>query len=499
MNKNNSPLTRPVVLDLIGILLLFVFMFMSPPLGSDPGVGWHLKTGEWLSINKTFLYHDPFLWTTEGKEWISNQWLADLIFWQIFQLGDWDALALFCFAMPLLALLFLQGHIFWKLWQLQPVFFLSTSGLSILTYKTLPFIILSLSLLVAWVQWIIRPVIFSFSLFALVFYIVWSFLQDEGSSRHRFLFKLSLIFCLWANLHSAFPLGLGIIAAVIIGSIIEGRYDLAKFFSLSFVIAALSTLINPYGWNLHKNIYELLGNSYFMNLNAEWQSPDFTEIIFMPLLAALTLIAILFLLNSKQVPAWIKLIFLGLTILSLRSVRYISFLGMILPVVFVYLIYVKNNNLLPPHSSRAKGYKPALFFSVFTLLTAATFIPNLINPKRFSSELLNQVELWGALEEVCRDYSGKIISHPNYGGAITYKLYPACKASLDDRNELNGVESYQSFFAGLKNSNLPEIYKSEVLFLLPCKDLPKRNSSDYYFKSFGEFCLGRWGAAASSF
>ncbi len=46
---------------------------------NDPGVGWHLATGDYILKNFSIPFIDPFLGGQEGRAWICDQWLADLI------------------------------------------------------------------------------------------------------------------------------------------------------------------------------------------------------------------------------------------------------------------------------------------------------------------------------------------------------------------------------------------------------------------------------------
>lgn len=469
MSLKHTPLSSPFIFDILGVLFLLVFIFLAPPLGSDPGAGWHLKTGEWIWNNKSFIYNDPFLWTTDGKPWVANQWLADLIFWGIYSLGNWDALAIFCFSLPLAAMIFFQAGIFWSIKNNQ------TENRASIVYKAAPLVLFALSLLVAWIQWIIRPVIFSFALFSVVLFLSWFRHCTRKIKAFQFNCLLAGIFALWANLHSAFPLGLLILFSVSFSAALNKDYVQAKSFFCSFLIALIATLINPYGIGLHQNIYELLGNSYFMQLNAEWRSPDFHEVLFKPLASVVVLIVFI---SASKIDLWLKFLVALLLALSLQSVRYISFLGVLLPVFFAQAFYAKQTQ-----EAESKLYKP--IFCMLMILAAFSFslFTDKLQPAKFSSDLLNSKDLWIKLRSLCTQNGGRIFNHPDYGGAISFQLYPDCKAYIDDRNELNGEQAYSNFFQYLdKPDDMINIFG---LAMLPCKGREFEN----YTAKIGDVCL----------
>ena len=49
----------------------------------------------------------------------------------------------------------------------------------------------------------------------------------------------------------------------------------ARAMAWAFVVSAVATLVNPYGWRLHAHIYRYLGDRYLMNRIDEFRSPDF--------------------------------------------------------------------------------------------------------------------------------------------------------------------------------------------------------------------------------
>lgn len=483
---------KPMLLDGLGLLFFFVFLGIVPPFASDPGVGWHLKTGQWIVENFRVPHHDPFLWSSEGREWISNQWLSDIILWGIFKTGGFDALAIFCFALPLTTMIWVQGKILISIKQnnSEPQQNEESNTFhGLIFYKLKSLIvpsILSFSVFVAWIQWIVRPVVFSFVLFSILFYWIWKAHNLVKFPNGRFYFAVAALFVLWANLHSAFPLGLLMLAFSAFAALVEKNYARFRLFLSSTLIGLLATFINPYGYKLHGNIISLLGEPYFMSLNSEWLSPNFGDLIFLPLALAIGLM--IFASSSAQVskPLWIRFITVAFCILALRGVRYIPFLGLILPTILM------PANQQP--SSRKHLFEVSKFCPILLVLFSSTiFIISLFtsidSSGKYTSQLLRETKMWELVSSSCERADGKIYNHPDLGGGITFLLHPNCRASIDDRNELNGVESYKDFFKAMRADPSIDLAQLPKAMLIECNSPLASLAKEGYqgLKSVGDF------------
>jgi hypothetical protein len=110
---------------------------------------------------------------------------------------------------------------------------------------------------------------------------------------HEVSWTLPLIFLLWSNLHGGFTagffyLGLVLTLALMVGIVTQGAVPgLASLLHRSdepvpappvlgrvagiVVLSALATLLNPYGWHLHREIYQSLTDRFMLEVLHEWQ------------------------------------------------------------------------------------------------------------------------------------------------------------------------------------------------------------------------------------
>ena len=75
------------------ILVSGVFLMGSRNV-SDPDLGWHLKTGQYISAHKSVPHTDAFSYTRGGQPWVAHEWLSELFLYGLYRRGGWAGLIL---------------------------------------------------------------------------------------------------------------------------------------------------------------------------------------------------------------------------------------------------------------------------------------------------------------------------------------------------------------------------------------------------------------------
>lgn len=222
------------------LFILAVFFFNNLTL-IDPDFGWHLKLGELISmggIPKT----DPFSYTMPSFPFVDHEWLTNIIFYRLYQMIGTIGMSFLFAAISLIALLIVKS-------QNKSKFFLAPFFLACAVL--LPFLG-------------VRPQVETWVLTAILLKVVTS---DNFWRKWKWLFPV--YFLLWANLHGGFALGLVIFTLVLIS-----RSLVKKKILLSDIILWLScvgiTLLNPYGFNLWKEILQQLSDNHLRSAIVEW-------------------------------------------------------------------------------------------------------------------------------------------------------------------------------------------------------------------------------------
>lgn len=247
------------------LLLAMIVVLSTKPL-QDPDFGWHFRAGsdflKSLSIPRT----DPYSYTMPDWPWVNHEWLSQ------------------AFAVATQALFGNLGLSFVFALLLTVVFLWAGTATS---RTAVPFRLLaSLIALLASLP-ILGVRMQMFTLLGMVF-VLWAFYKyREG--RFKSLFWVPLVFILWTNLHGGFPIGIAILGLLTGGEVAkllafrfwpkvkswvsEVTLSWAQVGHLILItgLSALATLVNPYGWGLHHEIYGALTNTYMYENITEWQ------------------------------------------------------------------------------------------------------------------------------------------------------------------------------------------------------------------------------------
>jgi hypothetical protein len=492
----------------IALALYSLLVVQLPFFADDPGVGWHLATGELISSTHEIPRTDPFLASNFSRAWVSDQWLADLLFHSVFRTSGWNGVALSVIVLFLATYLGLLCRT------------IVTSGAS--RFSALLAALLAFK--IAQIHFIFRPVVFGFPLFTIVSS---RCLQVDRDKRGRYeLVSLALLFAAWANLHPSFMVGLILVALVPFTSFIRcagGAEDpsvnkAALYSDLRlFVACAAATLVNPWGIELHRSIFSLGGSGYFMQLHEEWRSPQFRDVegIVAEVFVMVIAVAHLFFLRTARIAPFEALSLLVFAHLGLQSVRMLPYFAIVASVPFARSVDVIVERI----ASRLTRLLPGLVHLIERLATrelraipASLSIPILCIVMIPLLEMTGHVSILQERGETRLQPSPEkypyeavhtllarettpdevvVLSVPEWGGFLTFFGQGRIKPVIDDRNTLVGEEFYRKYLETLSPEGRWERLAVELdakYFLLPrrarfteylrCRNLPVVHQDD---------------------
>jgi hypothetical protein len=260
----------PTGADLVFLLLaLAVVQGARGSMLDDPGLGWHLRNLDAMRAAGGWLTRDPFSLSPDGqpRAWHTNQWLGELPLWLGERWAGLEGIAavaalVAAFTLRCLYRMLLADGLPWPTAAVWTA--LAAAGTSC--------------------SWGARPNLFTMLFVLLTAHTLERFHAGRLSSR-RTLWLVPL-FAVWANTHGGFVAGFVLLGGTLA---IEGGLAVfaleaparqaargrARHLALLTAGAFGATLLNPYGLSLYRWVFQLLGDSYFMDLHQEWQSPDF--------------------------------------------------------------------------------------------------------------------------------------------------------------------------------------------------------------------------------
>ena len=256
MAVRNSTLLERALSALVyaGLLVYFIFPY------SDYDWGWHYRYGEYFFTHGKVLRHDIFSWTMPGYEWVNHSWLFDLLLYVLYTRFSFIGLSVAGALAGILTfhICIRRAHLsYWQTGILAVCFALLTKDIMIQGLRTQ---VVGLLLLAVLSDLLAR--------------------QREGQNWVYWI--LPALFCLWANLHGSFLLGLvvagvflgwDLVLAQIQGSPLPRRWFL---FAGSFAASIAATLVNPFTYGVYLEAKRHFGNPHLTYV-IEWLPPNFSE------------------------------------------------------------------------------------------------------------------------------------------------------------------------------------------------------------------------------
>ena len=410
----------------------------------DPGVGWHLKTGEHV-LSSGPLWEDPFL--IPVRAWVSDQWIGDLVLFLVFKIGNWELL----YGLSTLIFLLVPFVLVAKSVSYSGVSPVSSALISFLTFKAIM------------VQANLRPAMFGIAFFALVCFFI---SRVRGNKENKPLpIYLPLVFLLWANVHPSFVLGLLLVAFLWLDKLLVKRSFSVRLMLIGVVCFAC-TFLNPYGINLHLSILELGASDYFMNLHSEWQSPNFAidegriieiacGLIFLALICGKEL--------QKRCSFYELAIFLFFAHSTLQAIRFLPFLLIAsAPMVAISLDILARRLGAGRLATTAVAMKrinerearSAMgMYSIGVIVVLAVLSPFLGvvgYEGKYGVEHLYPKKAIQAIEADAQTDDRIVMTYPEWGGYLAFSS--TLKPLIDDRNTLLGEEFSRQYHENFRYS-----------------------------------------------
>ncbi|KKP36593.1 MAG: putative membrane protein [Candidatus Roizmanbacteria bacterium GW2011_GWA2_32_13] len=273
---------------IVVILFLISVLFISFLPVKDTDFGWHYRCG------KEFL--------TAGVLCIKNNFSYFLPSYQSYYTGHlYDTILAFIYDhWGFLGISFV-GSIIFTLTALVFIKLINSIKLSFVTYFIsfiLSYSILSLGF---------RPQIITY-LFLLILLLLLK------SKNKRLFFLIPILFLFWVNLHIGFFIGL----FVLIFFIFYENKGINRFQKLFIIfISFLTTLINPFGLNVYREILNHL-TSPLGQMIAEWVKPSFFHLF---LITSFTIIGLIIIIKKKPINLFYLLLLIFFSFLSLSARR----------------------------------------------------------------------------------------------------------------------------------------------------------------------------------
>jgi hypothetical protein len=446
----------------LGMWLSLMLVGRSGFLG-DPGSLWHIVVGQRMLASGELIHTDSFSFTSAGKPWTPQSWLAECVLALIHQVSGLDGILLA--TVTLLACLYT-----WVVHRL------IRAGL----HPLLAVLLMALTFLASTYHFHARPHLMTIALLG------WTLAELNAFEAGRIslprLFGLVPVFVLWANLHAGMLGGLGTLTITVAGwtilywcgwggPVVRARQIL--WLGLLVAACGLASFVNPYGAELPRVWLSLMGSPVLPRYVQEHQpllncGPWAISVVL--LLGFIHVSALLGVLPVRPRVTWlVPLVWLGLTWTRIRhgplfAITTVIVLADVFPRVrWARWLAGKGSvvfRLRTPESSAARrdlDWRPmlvpsAVVVTAVVLQLASCSVPLLgrgwarLDRSKWPLELLPELhELEGSA-----DSETPIFNDMAFGGFLIYHT-PRLRVFIDDRCELYGDEGVIDYVHALQD------------------------------------------------
>ncbi|MBI3472088.1 MAG: hypothetical protein HY013_12095, partial [Candidatus Solibacter usitatus] len=262
--RQDSGVRRWFVPDLAlvaSLVTLFYCLFLFEgyqKLFRDSDSGWHIRVGESMLSTGQLPRTDPYSFSLGARPWFAWEWGADVLMGAAHRLAGLSGVA-FLYGLAIAAGVWLWFRLNW----IAEGNFLLACALAAPMLTT------------AGIHWLARPHVLSW---------VFLLLAVTAAERRPRLVWIGLGSALWANIHASFflaPVLAGLYALAHVARPLiwdadrDREWGQARWYGLAAAVSAVSTLVNPYGWNLHRHVITYLSDSELLARIGEFQSFNF--------------------------------------------------------------------------------------------------------------------------------------------------------------------------------------------------------------------------------
>ena len=425
--------------DMAGIAGLVTFLYVltfyqgHTRLFRDSDAGWHIRSGEEILRSGTLPRADPYSFSRTGEPWMNWEWLADVAGGAAHRAAGLAGVTAF-YAAAIAVAVWLWFRLHWRL----GTNFLLAAALAVPLLGTIN------------LHWLARPHIFSWTL---MLWAVWWLEGEPGRGRP----VGSMVWwaagsALWANLHGSFlfaPLAAGLYAAARL--LRRSEWPAARYYGLAALVAGAATLLNPYGWNLHRHVIGYLSDARLLASVGEFQSFNFHVdgagqiLLALGVSAAGTLAA----LGRRRLDHFL----LGVLLLgwSLRSARGLPLVALVLlPIAGAYLSgWWRERGLtaLREYGERLGDLDRRASPWIWAPLLLAVAVASSRLPAGFPGHEF-PVEAAARLEQLAPELfrgEGRLLAPDKFGGYLIYRFEGRLKVFLDGRSDFYGAAFLQEW------------------------------------------------------
>ncbi|MEA3401871.1 MAG: hypothetical protein U9R79_11580 [Armatimonadota bacterium] len=405
-------------------------------------IWWHLATGKYIVQTRTIPDEDPFTYTRTGRPWITHEWGWEVPMYLLY--ARWGHAGLM--ALRAMVALVASGLLAWLLLRrgAAPLAAMAAGALAIFAARPLLND---------------RPQMATTALFVAMLCVI----EHSRQGRHRWLLAAPLLMIPWVNLHGGFIFGPALLVLYALCTLPqwyrqrrEGRpLQPAPALLIGVIVASLpACLVNPHGvaGAAYPLQYVIGGHAWHKTIITEYESPDFSEPIFLFLGLLIVAAAVAFAASRRRAGLWdvaLVGVFLFLTLKWQRNTALFAFA--VAPVVALQLSELLEWRGLAELGRGESQQPPAgLYVAIMAILSilAIAAAPNALSrvERAFAADMPGE-----CVDHIQRTgLQGRMFNTYRWGGYLIWRLWPQQRVFVDGRADVMGQELIEDYCTAVK-------------------------------------------------
>jgi hypothetical protein len=392
-------------------------------LPSAVDLAYHLRVGQLMVAERALPRTDVLAWTTAGRPWLDQNWGAQLLLYGVWRLGGFRLLTV---VEALLAV---------ATWGLVAAACRRRTGdLRLVAGAVLA------GYAAAAAAFSVRPQMFSLLLFAAELYLL-----EVARSRPRVALVIPLLMPLWANLHGAFLVGLGLLGIEAVAAAWRrDRAGTARWLLVTGLSVA-GLLANPWGVRVLGYAVSLATNPVVTEIVSEWGPPDVRDLAGVLLVLAMGLLVVALVrapAPGRAPEQLLRMVVLGG--LAVWAVRGAAWFGLALPVALCAL--ARPRPARPAADDRGSPVVSGLVLALLAVALVAASPP-------VGRTLLGGRPELAAAPVAAADWlaahpqPGRMFNYQPWGSYLELRLGPRTQVGFDSRIELPPADRWRRYLA----------------------------------------------------
>jgi hypothetical protein len=392
---------------------LFIVAVSAVMILSLAGIPEHVSQDSWLALVAGRLvaahgvpHHDYFTQMAHGVRWIDQQWLAQLLMYELQRLGGFQLLTVVyvlitsaAFAASIAAARRLNGQ--------------DLHVLAMLPLGAFFYLVTAVA---------IRTQGFAYPLFIATLYLLATDIR-AGRALRRTWWVLPML-VIWANLHGSVTVGVGLAVLYgliqLVGSVRGGRViSTLGARALAFIVLPpLTLLVTPYGISIVHYYRVTLLNPEFGKLVTEWKPVTSVPLLAVPLFVLIAGTLYTLVRTWRRTPVFELLVLVVLGFGAVDAVRNITWFGLAVM------------TLLPSAISKLKGDRPAplrrarinrVFAILVVALAVLTTVVTLSHPDSWFTSTYPTRAIPTLKRLIARDHQAKVFADVRYADWLIWE------------------------------------------------------------------------------